>query len=137
MANDININPEMINNLVNMLKTNDNTNNSNLNNINAEEISEKLKSININEVLSNFSGAQTNNQNTNNTQGNSNTIDMETIIKIKTIMEKMNTQNDANSNLLYSLKPYLRESKQAKLDQYANLMKLSQITNLFKNEKEK
>ena len=52
-------------------------------------------------------------------------------------MEKMNTQNDANSNLLYSLKPYLRESKQAKLDQYANLMKLSQITNLFKNEKEK
>ena len=58
-------------------------------------------------------------------------------MKIKTILEKMNTQNDANSNLLYSLKPYLRESKQAKLDQYANLMKLSQITNLFKNEKEK
>lgn len=137
MANDININPDMINNLVNMLKTNENT--KNLNKLNAEEINEKLKSININEVLSNFSNSQANNtnQNQNSNSGNQNTIDMETIMKVKNIMEKMNIQNDANSNLLYSLKPYLRESKQAKLDQYANLMKFSQIANLLKNDKEK
>lgn len=135
MANDINITPDMINNLVNMLKTNENT--KNLNNLNAEEINEKLKSININEVLSNFSNSQANNSNQNTNSGSQNTIDMETIMKVKNIMEKMNIQNDANSNLLYSLKPYLRESKQAKLDQYANLMKFSQIANLLKNDKEK
>lgn len=135
MSNDINITPDMINNIVNILKTNENANTkqTQFNNLNVDEINEKLKSININEVLSNFA----NNKKEQSSSNTSPNIDIETIMKIKNIMEKMNTQNDANSNLLYSLKPYLRESKQAKIDQYANLMKLSQLSNLFKNDKEK
>ena len=50
-------------------------------------------------------------------------------------METLNKKDDPRSNLLYSLKPYLRESKQKKLDQYVNLFKITQITQLFKNEK--
>ena len=59
----------------------------------------------------------------------------ETILKLKSIMETLNKKDDPRSNLLYSLKPYLRESKQKKLDQYVNLFKIAQISNLFKNEK--
>ena len=62
-------------------------------------------------------------------------IDMETILKIKSIMENLNKKDDPRANLLYSLKPYLRESRQKKVDQYVNIFKIAQITNLFKNEK--
>lgn len=55
-------------------------------------------------------------------------------MKIKSVMEKMNSSNDPRSNLLHSLKPYLRESKQDKLDQYANLMNVAKIAEIFKNE---
>lgn len=100
MAENINISPEMIKNLANMLKDTSNTT--------PEHTSE-----------------------------NDSSLDFETILKIKNIMETMNNKDDPKSNLLYSLKPYLRKNKQAKLDQYVNLLKISQITNLFKNEKEK
>ena len=55
-------------------------------------------------------------------------------MKIKSVMEKMNSSNDPRSNLLHSLKPYLRDSKQDKLDQYANLMNVAKIAEIFKNE---
>ena len=50
-------------------------------------------------------------------------------------METLNQKDDPRSNLLYSLKPYLRESKQKKLDQYVNLFKITRLSNFFKNEK--
>ena len=50
---------------------------------------------------------------------------------MKSIMETLNAANDQDSKLLYSLKPYLRKSRQAKLDQYINLLKISQISKLF------
>ena len=65
----------------------------------------------------------------------SNSLDFETILKIKTMMEAFTKKDDPRSNLLYSLKPYLRESRQKKLDQYVNLFKITQVTNLFKHDK--
>lgn len=65
----------------------------------------------------------------------SNNIDFETILKIKSIMETLNKKDDPRSKLLYSLKPYLRQTRQKKLDQYVNLFKIAQVSNLFKNEK--
>ena len=55
--------------------------------------------------------------------------------KIKNIIECFNEKDDTRTNLLYSLKPYLRESRQKKIDQYINLFKLSGITKLLKKEK--
>ena len=44
---------------------------------------------------------------------------------------------DKDSNLLYSLKPYLREEKKGKIDQYANLLNVAKIADLLKdNNKE-
>jgi hypothetical protein len=110
MAEDINISPDMINNLVNMLKNSSSSSSSNADN---------------NENPSNRSSASQ----------NTSSIDIETIMKIKSIMETLNNKDDPKSNLLYSLKPYLRKSKQDKLDQYINILKISQVANLFKTEK--
>ena len=92
------------------------------------------------EMMQNFSSMMKNNSKDDNSKGNSennfdfNNIDMATVMKMKSVMEKMNNKNDPRSNLLYSLKPYLREQKQEKLDQYANLMNVAKIAELLKND---
>ena len=61
-------------------------------------------------------------------------IDMNTIMKMKNVMDKMNNTNNPRSNLLASLKPYLRDSKKEKLDQYANLINFAKIAEILKND---
>ena len=56
------------------------------------------------------------------------------VLILVSVMEKMNSKNDPRSNLLYSLKPYLREERKEKLDQYANLMNFAKIADLLKND---
>ncbi len=109
-SNDLNnllsqVSPEMINNLSNILNSNTQTSSQNSSN------------QNINNSTSN------NNNNFN--------LDMNTIMKMKSIMENMNNKNDPRANLLYSLKPYLRDSKKDKLDQYVNLLNVSKIAELM------
>lgn len=59
-------------------------------------------------------------------------IDMNTILKIKQIMEKMNkNKNDPRSNLLLSLKPYLKPSRKQKVDQYIQLFNMGSIMEDF------
>ena len=58
--------------------------------------------------------------------------DMETIMKISKIMKAMNSnENNLSANLLYSLKPFLRKSKQDKIDQYVNMLKFSSVISEF------
>lgn len=108
MAENLNISPDMINNLVNMLKDNG-----------------------FNENSDNSTSYNSCNTTDSNTNTNSSNIDFETILKIKSIMETLNNSNDQDSKLLYSLKPYLRKSRQAKLDQYINILKISHVSKLF------
>lgn len=90
---------------------------------------------NGNTSKSNENSENTNNQNSSNSSGfDFNNIDMNTILKMKSIMEKLNSKDDPRNNLLYSLKPYLRESKKEKLDQYANLLNIAKLSELFKND---
>ena len=49
-------------------------------------------------------------------------------------MEKMSSNNDPRANLLYSLKPYLRNERKDKIDQYANLLNMTKIAELLKND---
>ena len=69
--------------------------------------------------------------NTNNNTFDFSKIDMNTMMKMKSIMEKMNHSSDPRSNLLQSLKPYLRDEKKSKLDQYANLRNMANLMELF------
>lgn len=102
------------------------------------------------EMIQNFSSMMQNNSNNSQSQQNKadtnsnnksnsggfdfSNIDMNTILKMKSVMEKMNNKNDPRTNLLYSLKPYLREERKEKLDQYANLLNVAKIAELLKND---
>ena len=97
------------------------------------------------EMIQNFSSmmkgqsSDTSKQQTNNSNGgfDFSNIDMNTILKMKSVIEKMNSSNDPRSNLLYSLKPYLREERKGKVDQYANLLNFAKIAELLKNDTNK
>ena len=58
---------------------------------------------------------------------------MNTILKMKSLMENMNNNNDPRANLLYSLKPYLRDSKKNKVDQYVNMLNITKIAEFMNN----
>lgn len=104
------ISPEMVNNLMSMLGNNSSNN--------------EQENSNYSENTSN-----NNTQNTNNSGfGN---IDFETIMKMKSIIDKMNIKDDPRSNLLESLKPYLKESRRSKVDQYIQLMNISRVMEVF------
>lgn len=117
--------------------------------MNKGELNDVLSQISP-EMIQNFSsmmsqnkqshGESTSNstsQNSNNNSFDFSQIDMNTILKMKSVMEKLNTSNDPRSNLLQSLKPYLREEKRGKVDQYANLLNVAKIADILKdNNKE-
>ena len=85
------------------------------------------------EMINNFGNMMNSNNQSNQTssQNQNLNLDMNTIMKMKSIMENMNNKNDPRANLLYSLKPYLRDSKKDKLDQYVNLLNVSKIADLM------
>ena len=117
IAGQNNISPEMVNNLFSMF--------NNSNNSSTHESSSNNSSDNsYNQDYSNSSNKNTD------SFGNSG-IDFENIMKMKTIIDKMNTKNDPRSNLLHSLKPYLKDSRKSKIDQYIQLMNMSKVIDVF------
>lgn len=89
----------------------------------------------------NGSGNKNSSNNATSSNGNSGSnyfdfsnIDINTVMKMKSVLDKMNSKDDPRTNLLHSLKPYLRDEKKEKLDQYANLMNVAKIAELFKND---
>lgn len=126
--NPINISPEMIQNLASLLQSSQSQNGASSSAEN-DSSSHSFFSQNVGSSQSNSS------EESNGSGIFSGNLDFETILKIKSIMETLNKKDDPRSNLLYSLKPYLRENRQKKLDQYVNLLKITQVTNLFKKEK--
>ena len=119
-----------------------NLNNSNSNSNNNTNQSPSINNTDLNNILNQVSpeminnlGNMLNSNSSGSSQGNSQSnnfnLDMNTIMKMKSIMENMNNKNDPRANLLYSLKPYLRDSKKDKLDQYVNLLNVSKIAELM------
>ena len=72
-----------------------------------------------------------NNSEQNNDASNTSGIDLETIMKVKAIMDKMNSKDDPRTKLLISLKPYLKDSRKNKVDQYIQFFKMSQVIDIF------
>ena len=96
---------------------------------------------NFSKMLSNQNTQENNNTNNTNHVDNSannnfdlNNIDMDTIMKFSSAFGKIkNSQNDPRANLLNSLKPYLRDEKKGKIDQYMNLLNVSKIAEIMKD----
>lgn len=60
-------------------------------------------------------------------------FDMATILKMKTIFDQINKKDDPRSNLLLSLKPYLKDSRKDKVEQYVQLFNMSKVLDIFNN----
>lgn len=123
---------QMMNNLNNSNSNSSNNNNQspNINNTDLNNILNQISPEMINN-LGNILNSNSSSSSQENSQPNNFNLDMNTIMKMKSIMENMNNKNDPRANLLYSLKPYLRDSKKDKLDQYVNLLNVSKIAELM------
>lgn len=99
-------------------------------NINMNKISDILSNLNSSDKSSSSNNSST----SSNSDDSHSSIDINTILKMKEIMDKINsTHNDKRSNLLLALKPYLRKSRQSKLDQYMKLLNMAPLLEIFKN----
>ena len=90
---------------------------------------------NLQYILSNMNLSHTGNEENyqeNNSNNNNFNIDFETIMKIKTVMDKFNsTKNSPEANLLLSLKPYLNNNRRQKLDQYMQFLNITKVLEAF------
>lgn len=132
MIDNGNIPPEvqqMINNLQNNSQNSNNNspNNSNIdiNNILSQVSPEMIN--NLSSMLNTNNSSKSSTTNSNSKSQNNLNIDMNTILKMKSLMENMNNNNNPRANLLYSLKPYLRDSKKNKVDQYVNMLNITKL----------
>lgn len=87
----------------------------------------------IKNIVSNLKSDNSASVNNSNDSSNSFTnLDMETILKMKSIFEKMNSSEDPRANLLRSLKPYLKDSRKSKVDQYIQLFNMTKVMDILK-----
>ena len=98
-----------------------------------KNFSNMMSNNNTNSSTDNTDENSTNTSSSNNsTNFDFNNIDINTMMKMKAVMEKMNSHsNDPRTNLLQSLKPYLRDEKKDKLDQYSKLLNMTALMELF------
>ena len=94
---------------------------------------------NIKDMLSSLMNNSTKNENSNKPNNNipkdsTPNIDINTILKMQEIMRAMNNEESSyRANLLRSLKPYLKPSRQEKIDQYIQLFNMEKVIELFNN----
>ena len=126
----------LINNFKNILNNNNKSSQESTtdNDSNFQDSNLNITPDMISNLMANLNNSS-NNSNDENSNAFSNNIDIDTILKVKNIIEKLNSKDDPRERLLYSLKPYLRESRKQKIDQYVNLLKITNITDLFKTGK--
>ena len=114
--------PEEFKQILNSLKNDCN------NNTNSEETSTNSDKVENNSFQSNenFSNSSQN------FDFNFSNIDINTILKLKSLINSINNdKNDPRTNLLKSLKPYLKESRKNKIDEYIKFFNMSKIFETF------
>ena len=93
---------------------------------------------NLKDILNNINSDNKSCNNSNNSDDDVssfdfNNIDIQTFLKLKSALDKMNSKNNPNTKLLLALKPYLKKKKKEKLDQYIKLMNVSSILEVLNN----
>lgn len=93
-------------------------------NINKDSISPEM----INSIMEMINNKDQNHNSDNSKNDNTaSSIDFDSFLKMKNIMDKMNSKDTPRSKLLLSLKPYLKEERKNKIDQYIQLSKIIDI----------
>ena len=128
--------------LSSMINSSNTDENSKYTNDDVSSNSNQFNMDNLKEFINNFQNSSqednTNiNDDSNNGNNNSNNFnfDINTMMKMKSIMDKMNSsRNDPRSNLLQSLKPYLNNNRKERLDQYMQFLNISKVLEAFNSE---
>lgn len=103
-----------------------------INNFSNNNSTDNSSSVNNSSGNNHSTTSNFNDKNTENENSDFN-IDFDTIMKMKSVMDAMNSKkNDPRAKLLMSLKPYLKDSRKQKLDQYVQLLNMSSVFELFK-----
>lgn len=104
------------------------SNSNNNYNPNPKQTNNNQKNYN---TYSQMNNRQTSSSNSNDSMPD---IDMATLMKMQSIMSKMkSSDNDDMSRLLLSLKPYLRDEKKDKIDEYIKLIKMGRLTQVIES----
>ena len=95
----------------------------------------KEKDIDLNSIINSSNNTSSNDKEDSKSSSNSDfNLDIDTILKMKQIFDKMNNKSNPRNNLLLSLKPFLREEKQEKLEQYIKISNLLNVLEIMNNE---
>lgn len=97
---------------------------------NLNNIMEMLNNVGIKKNTSNNETINTNSQAPNSSNLN---LDLGTIMKFQKLFNTTN-QNDPRKNLLTSLKPFLRETRQKNIDTYITLLGVINALDIFTNK---
>ena len=118
-----------------------NSSNDNLNNSYRDISSDSKNSANIGNIdfsninidaIKNILGQNSNSDSKKNNDSSSFNIDINTMLKMKSIIDAMNNQkDDPRANLLKLLKPYLKESRKEKVDQYIKIFSMEKVFEQF------
>ena len=91
---------------------------------------------NIKEMLSSLQNNSSKSENNSSGQNDSQSIpniDINTMLKMQKLLNTMNnSSNSSGANLLRSLKPYLKPSRQAKVDEYIQLFSIEKAIELMR-----
>lgn len=116
--------PDDIKNMFNNFKNSSSSPNCEKANNNSSSPNSSSSSNNLNNL--------DNSNNPSDTGSSTPEIDINTILKMKQIMDSMNSKkDDPRANLLMSLKPYLKDSRKKKVDQYVKLFGLGKAFETF------
>lgn len=113
---------------------NDNSNyNNNKQNIDFSNLSSILNNIDLSSVLGLLSKMNTNTNKEENSSFNFDKLDPNLINKIQKVIMSMG-KNDPRKDLLKSLKPFLRKSRQDKLGEYISMLNIVNAIQIFNDK---
>lgn len=124
---------EMLNSLTNNPSSNQNSENSNNSKDNIQNMNSDFQGAysQSSNCQGNFSQNNDKNSSSNSSSDMPN-IDINTIMKMQKFMSAMNSNsNSSGANLLRSLKPYLKPSRQSKVDEYIQLFNIEKVIQLM------
>ncbi len=120
-------NKDALNNLINSIQEKMNNNES------SHKEENNTSSFDISSILNAFSANKEENDNTTNSENNGTGFDPSILLKMQKIMSTMNG-NNPKKELLLSLKPFLRKSRQDKMNDYLTILNVITVLESFKNK---
>ena len=100
----------------------------------ADELGDKIKSLLSNpEAMNMFSSLIGNGNSENVSSDEAYGEEDEFVSNIKNVLSRVNSGSDKRINLLNALKPYMRRSRSSNIDKAIKMLKISQMTSIFRD----